>query len=90
MTTSLALEWVRQLMWTAITAGAPVLLTVAIIGLVLAILQAATQINDAAVPFTAKAIGVCIALVVSGAWMMGRMTDFAARAFTAIGSITGG
>jgi len=90
MNVAIATEWVRQLMWTAITAGAPVIMTVAIIGLVLAVLQAATQINDAAVPFTAKAIGVCVVLVVAGSWMMGQMTDFASRAFVAIGTITGG
>lgn len=89
MNAASALEWVRELMWTAIVSGAPVILTVALVGLALAILQAATQVNDAAVPFTAKAIGVFVVLTISGAWMLARMTDFARHAFEAIGGITG-
>ena len=90
MNAASGLEWVREMMWVAVVAGAPVLLTVAIIGLLLAILQAATQVNDAAVPFAAKALGVFAALTVSGGWMLGQMTDFARTAFEAIAHITTG
>ena len=90
MNPSIALDWIREMMWAAITAGAPVLVTVTVVGLALAILQAATQVNDAAVPFSAKALGVFVALSTGGAWMLGQMTDFATRALTAIGTVTGG
>ncbi|GAB5542136.1 MAG: flagellar biosynthetic protein FliQ [Sandaracinaceae bacterium] len=90
MTPSIGLDWIRETMWTAVVAGAPVILTVAIIGLALAILQAATQVNDAAVPFAAKAIGVFVALTMTGAWMLGQMTDFAQSAFEAMAHVTGG
>lgn len=88
MSAGAGLEWIREMMWAAVVSGAPVIVTVAVVGLVLAILQAATQVNDAAVPFAAKAIGVFVALTVSGSWMLGQMTDFACRAFEAIAQVT--
>ena len=89
MTAGAGLEWIREMMWAAVMSGAPVILTVSVIGLVLAILQAATQVNDAAVPFAAKAIGVFVAITVSGSWMLGQITDFTVHAFEAIARITG-
>lgn len=90
MTPGTGLDWIREMMWTAVVAGAPVIVTVAVIGLVLAILQAATQVNDAAVPFAAKALGVFVAITVSGGWMIGQMTDFAVATFEAVARVTGG
>ena len=89
MNIAVGLEWIKQMMWVAVVAGAPVIGTVAEIGLVLAVLQAATQVNDAAVPFAAKALGVFVALTVGGAWMLGQMRDFAHAAFTAVAHVTG-
>ena len=78
------------MLWTAFLAGAPILLTVALVGLLLAILQAATQINDAAIPFAAKAASVFVALTVSGSWILQRMVHFADKILSAIATITGG
>lgn len=89
MNIAVGLEWIKQMMWTAVVAGAPVIGTVAVIGLVLAVLQAATQVNDAAVPFAAKGLGVFVALTVGGAWMLGQMRDFAHAAISAIANVTG-
>lgn len=90
MTPTAGLEWMQEMMWAAIVSSAPILLTVTIIGLLIAILQAATQVNDAAVPFTAKAVGVFLSITFTGAWMLGQVTDFARGAFEAIAHLTGG
>jgi len=89
MSAGAGLEWFREMMWVAVMSGAPVVGAVAVIGLALAILQAATQVNDAAVPFAAKALGVFVALTAGGSWMLTQMVDFAHRALSAIGQITG-
>lgn len=88
MSPAAGLEWMREMMWTAVVAGAPVIAAVAIIGLFLAVLQAATQVNDAAVPFVAKAIGVVAAVSVTGGWMLTQILDFATAAITAMATIT--
>lgn len=81
-------DWVQQMMWVAITAGAPVICTVAVVGLALAIIQAATQVNDAAVPFVAKALGVFAAMTFTGTWMIGQVLDFCTAIFEAMATIT--
>jgi flagellar biosynthetic protein FliQ len=84
MTTLSALEWFRQLMWIAVLAAGPTVLAAVIVGLVVAILQAATQVNDQAVAFAPKALAVVAALVLSGPWMMAQLVQFTTRIFAAI------
>ena len=90
MSPGAALDWLEEMLWAALLAGSPVLVTVTVVGLVVAILQAATQVNDAAVPFTVKALGVFFAITATGAWMMGQVLDFASGALEAIARVTGG
>ena len=51
MTTSFALDWFRQMLWVAVLSAGPVVGAVVVVGLVIAILQAATQVNDQAIAF---------------------------------------
>jgi flagellar biosynthetic protein FliQ len=84
MTTLSALEWFRQLMWIAVLAAGPTVLAAVIVGLIVAILQAATQVNDQAVAFAPKALAVVAALVLSGPWMMSQLVQFTTSIFAAI------
>lgn len=90
MTPAAGLDWIREMLWTAMIAGAPVIVTVTVIGLVLAIVQAATQVNDSAVPFAAKALGVVAAIAIFGSWMLAQMREFTIAAFEAMARITTG
>jgi flagellar biosynthetic protein FliQ len=87
MTASLALEWLRQMLWTAVVASGPVVLAIAAVGLLIAIVQAATQVNDQAVAFVPKAVVAVVALVVAGPWMMTQMSEFMSSAIIAMGEI---
>ncbi|MGE0792310.1 MAG: flagellar biosynthetic protein FliQ [Sandaracinaceae bacterium] len=88
MTPQAGVDWIQEMMWIAIVAGGPVILTVAAVGLVLAVVQAATQVNDAAVPFVAKALSVFAAVAISGAWMLQQVIDFCGQIFEAMANIT--
>lgn len=88
MNSAVALDWMREMLWTALLAGAPVLLTVTVIGLGVAVLQAATQVNDAAVPFSAKVVGVFLALVLGGGFTLRQLKEFAELAFEAMARVT--
>lgn len=79
MTTTLALEWYRNMLWTAVITAGPIVLSIVIVGFLIAIVQAATQVNDQSVSFAPKAIVAVIALIVSGPWMLGTMSDFMRR-----------
>jgi flagellar biosynthetic protein FliQ len=56
--------------------SAPILLTVLVIGLLVSIFQAATQINEQTLSFIPKLIGVFIALIFTGPWMLTTMVDY--------------
>jgi flagellar biosynthetic protein FliQ len=55
---------------------APLLLTALVIGLVVSIFQAATQINEMTLSFIPKILGVFGALVLMGPWLLQLITDF--------------
>ncbi len=73
---------------TAMMVSAPVLLFGLIAGVLVSILQAATQINDAALAFIPKITASIGALLVFGPWMISRMAAFATYAFGQIPNIT--
>jgi len=79
-----ALEWLQHLLWTAVLVAGPVVLAVVVVGLVIAILQAATQVNDQAVAFGPKALAVVLTLIAAGPWMLAQLTQFAQAAFAAV------
>lgn len=69
--------------------AAPMLLIALAIGLVVSIFQAATQINEMTLTFIPKLIGVFIALMVAGPWMLSIMTDYIRQLFTNIPNMIG-
>ena len=79
----------RQAMEITLLVSAPLLLVALIIGLVVSIFQAATQINEATLSFIPKLVGVFIALVVAGPWMLSVMLDYMRQVFTGIPGLIG-
>lgn len=61
--------------------SAPLLLTALVIGLVVSIFQAATQINEMTLSFIPKMLGIFIVLIFAGPWMIGLMVDYIQRLF---------
>jgi len=47
-----------------------------VVGLVVAVFQAATQIHEMTITFIPKMIAVAVALLIFGPWMLNRMTTF--------------
>lgn len=78
-----------QAMQTTLMVAAPVLLVVLIIGLVVSIFQAATQINEQTLSFIPKLVGVVASLVVAGPWMLTTMVDYMRTVFTNIPALAG-
>jgi len=78
------MEWFQRLLWTALLTAGPVVLATVVIGLITAILQAATQVNDQSVAFGPKAVAVVAVLVISGQWMLTQLTQFTLAVFSAM------
>ncbi|WP_124949950.1 flagellar biosynthesis protein FliQ [Sulfuriferula thiophila] len=69
--------------------SAPLLLVALIIGLIVSIFQAATQINEATLSFIPKLVGIFITLVIAGPWMLSVMVDYMREVFTNIPNLVG-
>lgn len=74
----------RQAMEVTLMIAAPMLGTALAIGLLVSIFQAATQINEATLSFIPKLVGVFLALIIAGPWMLGVMTDYMRLMFSGI------
>ena len=79
-----------QAMTVAAKLGAPVLLTALLIGFTVSLFQSVTQIQEVTLSFVPKAIGVGVALLVSGNWMLHEMVSFTTTLFGQIPELVNG
>lgn len=79
----------RHAMEITLLIAAPMLLTALVIGLIVSIFQAATQINEATLSFIPKLVGIFVALVIAGPWMLSVMLDYMRQVFTNIPGMIG-
>ena len=69
--------------------SAPILLTVLVIGLVVSIFQAATQIHEATLSFVPKVVGAVAVLAIAGPWMLTTLVEYLQRTLQSIPSAVG-
>ena len=81
MTDTQIVELGLQAMTIAAKMCAPVLLTALIIGFAISLFQSMTQIQEATLSFVPKAIGVGVAILFSGNWMLHEMVTFTQQLF---------
>ncbi len=79
----------RLAMETLLMVAGPLLLVALAIGLVVSIFQAATQINEATLSFIPKLVGIMLAIVIGGPWMLTVLLDYMRRTLTGIPSLVG-
>ena len=79
----------RTAMEVTLMVAAPLLLVALIVGLVISIFQAATQINEQTLSFIPKLVAVFVTLVLAGPWMIGIMTDYMRTIFSGIPQMIG-
>jgi flagellar biosynthesis protein FliQ len=79
----------QQAMEMIMLLAGPVLLTVLIVGLVIGMFQAVTQINEMTLSFVPKLIAVGLVLLVSGAWMLNVFTGYVRGLIQSIPTLIG-
>jgi flagellar biosynthetic protein FliQ len=75
---------IREALLLLASVGGPVFGALLVMGLVLGIIQAATQINDTAVSFLPRALAGMIVVWALGGWMMQRLATFLAHSIGAM------
>jgi flagellar biosynthesis protein FliQ len=66
----------QQALYTLLTVAAPVLLVVLIVGILVSIFQAATQINEATLTFVPKLLAAVAVMGVAGPWMLTSLVEY--------------
>ena len=89
MTPELVMDIGRQAVEVTLLLAAPLLLAALLIGLVVSVFQAATQINEQTLSFIPKLVGVFLTLLLAGPWMLQIMVDYVRRLFESIPLLVG-
>ena len=84
MTQSDVLDLFMNAMYAAFKLAAPVLIASIVIGLIVAIFQAATQIHEPMLTFVPKVIVIALMLLVLGSWMINIIQEFFTMIFDKI------
>ena len=86
MTDEFVVDICRRAVQTTLMMAGPMLLAGMIIGLIVSIFQATTQINEQTLTFIPKIVAVFITLLIMTPWMIHTITTFTTSIFTSISS----
>ena len=89
MTDTDILDIAIETMFVALKLSAPILLTALILGFAISLFQAMTQIQEFTLAFVPKVVGVGVALIISGNWMLHTLIDFTQDLFDRIPALLG-
>lgn len=82
-----ALYLLKELVWSALIIGGPILGTTLLVGLVISVVQVATQIQEITLSYVPKLLATAIMLLLLGGWMLGQLTQFAIALYQSIPSL---
>ncbi|MEI8261064.1 MAG: flagellar biosynthetic protein FliQ [Actinomycetes bacterium] len=83
------MQLATMMVLTAAKLAAPLLLTALLIGFAVSLIQALTQLQDQTIAFVPKIIGVGVALIISGNWMIQTLVNFTFDSFQLLPSMLG-
>jgi flagellar biosynthesis protein FliQ len=89
MTPGTVMELGRQAIEVTLIIAAPMLLAALVVGLIISIFQAATQINEATLQFVPKLVALFLTLLFAGPWMLQYLIDYIQRLFGSIPQLIG-
>jgi flagellar biosynthetic protein FliQ len=72
-----ALQLMNQLLWTTVVISAPLLGFTLLVGLVVSVLQAVTQVQEMSLTFVPKLLAAAVVLALFGPWMLRKLLAFA-------------
>jgi len=89
MTPEVVLDVGREALIVIALLSAPLLLSALAVGLVVGMIQAATQIQEMTLTFIPKLIVLALTLLISGSWMLNLLTDFSITLIQSIPDLIG-
>ena len=81
------MEIFRDALMVTLLLAAPLLIGSMVVGLIIAVFQAATQVSEQTLTFVPKLLTIGAMLLILGQWMITQLLEFVERLFTTIASI---
>jgi flagellar biosynthesis protein FliQ len=88
MTEQSVMDLAAKTIWVTIQVAAPALLATLVMGLLVSIFQAATQINEQTLSFIPKVLAMTVTLVIFGPWILRVMMGFTIEIIKGIPGVT--
>ncbi|AND85272.1 flagellar biosynthesis protein FliQ [Clostridium tyrobutyricum] len=88
MSENMVIGIIKDAVQTGLIVGAPILAVSIIVGLIISIFQATTQIQEQTLTFVPKLIAIAVVGLITGSWMLHQLVNFTQRIFTYIAQIT--
>ncbi|OAA83233.1 flagellar biosynthesis protein FliQ [Clostridium ljungdahlii] len=88
MSENMVIGIIKDAVQTGLIIGAPILIVSVVVGLIISIFQATTQIQEQTLTFVPKLIAVAVIGLITGSWMLHQIVAFTERIFTYIAHIT--
>jgi flagellar biosynthesis protein FliQ len=79
----------QQGLYMLMLVAAPILIVVLLVGVVISVIQAATQINEATLSFVPKVVAAILTLAIAGPWMMTTLVEYIQRTLMTIPNVVG-
>ncbi|AYE33418.1 flagellar biosynthesis protein FliQ [Clostridium septicum] len=84
MSENLVIGVVKDALYTSLKVAGPILIVAILIGLIISIFQATTQIQEQTLTFVPKLIGIAAVGLILGSWMLHTVVSFTERIFELI------
>ncbi len=81
MTENMIMSILKQAIETGLMVAAPILIVSILIGLIVSVFQATTQIQEQTLTFVPKLVAVALTGLIAGSWMLHRMVNFTQSIF---------
>lgn len=72
----------QNALWLAVVLSLPVVIVASVVSLLVAVFQAATQVQDATIAHLPRFVATAVALAVTGGWISQEISNFAAQIFS--------
>ncbi|MFY7865046.1 flagellar biosynthesis protein FliQ [Roseateles sp.] len=79
----------QQGLYVLMLVSAPILLVVLLVGVLVSVFQAATQINESTLSFVPKVVAAVLTLSLTGPWMVSTLVDYIRRTLMTIPQVVG-
>lgn len=78
---------VKKALVTGLLVAGPILIISLVVGLIISIFQAATQIQEQTLTFVPKLVAIILVLVLGGPWMLNKLVMLTSELFQSISHI---